>query len=59
MSATSLPPNQDPASPFYLHPTENTVKQLVTVKFKGEGYVDRRRSMMISMSSKNKLGFVN
>ncbi|XP_056693771.1 uncharacterized protein [Spinacia oleracea] len=56
---TTLQPNQDPASPFYLHPTDNTASQLVSVKFKGEGYGDWRRSMMISMSSKNKLGFVN
>ncbi|XP_056687900.1 uncharacterized protein [Spinacia oleracea] len=57
---SNLPPNQlDPARPFYLHPTDNTANQLVSVKFKGEGYGDWRRSMMISMSSKNKLGFVN
>ncbi|XP_021846534.1 uncharacterized protein [Spinacia oleracea] len=61
MAQTPLPPNQDPSSPFYLHPTDNTANQLVSVKFKGEGeaYGDWRRSMMISMSSKNKLGFVN
>ncbi|XP_021836616.2 uncharacterized protein [Spinacia oleracea] len=59
MTTQNLPPNQDPASPFYLHPTDNTANQLVSVKFMGEGYGDWRRSMMISMSSKNKLGFVN
>lgn len=34
---TPLPPNQDPSSPFYLHPIDNTANQLVSVKFKGEG----------------------
>ncbi|XP_021843590.1 uncharacterized protein [Spinacia oleracea] len=55
----TLLPNQDPASPFYLHPTDNTASQLVSAKFKEEGYGDWKSSMMISMSSKNKLGFVN
>ncbi|XP_021850810.1 uncharacterized protein [Spinacia oleracea] len=59
MTTPNLAPNQDPASPFYLHPTDNTASQLVSIKFKGEGYGDWRRSMMISMSSKNKLGFVD
>ncbi|XP_021836834.2 uncharacterized protein [Spinacia oleracea] len=59
MATQNLAPNQDHASPFYLHPTDNTASQLVSVKFKGEGYGDWKKSMMISMSSKNKLGFVN
>ncbi|XP_056692153.1 uncharacterized protein [Spinacia oleracea] len=59
MATPILAPNQDPASPFYLHPTDNTASQLVSIKFKGEGYGDWKRSMMISMSSKNKLGFVS
>ncbi|XP_056690289.1 uncharacterized protein [Spinacia oleracea] len=52
-------PNQDITSPFYLHPTDNTANQLVSIKFKGDGYGDWKRSMMISISSKNKLGFIN
>ncbi|XP_056697496.1 uncharacterized protein [Spinacia oleracea] len=59
MAQTPLPPNQDPSSPFYLHPTNNTASQLVSVKFGGDGYGHLKRSMMISMSSKNKLDFVN
>ncbi|XP_056697409.1 uncharacterized protein [Spinacia oleracea] len=59
MTTPFLAPNQDPASPFYLHPTDNTASQLLSIKFKGEGYGDWRRIMMISMSSKNKLGFVD
>lgn len=50
---------QDITSPFYLHPTDNTASQLVSIKFKGHGYEDWKRSMMISISSKNKLGFIN
>lgn len=54
-----LLPNQDPTSPFYLHPSDNSASQLVSLKFNGEGYGDWKRSMMISLSSKTKLGFMD
>ena len=55
----TLPPNQDLTSPYYLHPTDNTTSQLVSVKFNGEGFGDWKRCMLISISSKNKLGFID
>ncbi|KAL2921888.1 Retrovirus-related Pol polyprotein from transposon RE2, partial [Bienertia sinuspersici] len=33
--------------------------QLVSVKFNGEGFADLKRAMLLTLSAKNKLGFVN
>ena len=58
-SSQTLPSNQDFTSPYYLHPTDNTASQLVSIKFNGEGFGDWKRCMLISISSKNKLGFID
>ncbi|XP_021725075.1 uncharacterized protein LOC110692383 [Chenopodium quinoa] len=54
-----LDPSQDHISPFYLHPLDNPGMKLVSEKFNGTGYGDWKRSMLISLSAKNKLGFVD
>lgn len=52
-------PSQDPTSPFYIHPSDNPGMKLVSEKFDGNAYSDWKRSMLISLSAKNKLGFVD
>ena len=51
--------NQDPSSVYYIHPSDASTNQLVSVKFNGTGYHTWKRSMVITLSTKNKLGFVN
>ena len=58
-NSSSLPPNQDPTSIFYIHPSDTNVNQVVTVKFNGTSYNDWKRSMMIMLSTKNKLRFID
>lgn len=41
-----------------MFPDANTT-QLVSVKFNGSGYSNWKRSMMLSLSAKNKVGFVD
>lgn len=51
--------NQDAYSVFYIHPSGSSTNQLVFVKFNGEGFNNGKRSMMLTLSNKNKLAFVN
>lgn len=46
--------SQNPTSPYYIHPSDNP-----GMKFDGHSYNDWKRSMMISLSAKNKMGFVD
>lgn len=50
---------QDPSSPYYIHPSDNPGMKLVTLKFDGTSYSDWKRSMLISLTAKNKIGFVD
>lgn len=52
-------PSQDPTSPYYLHPFDNPGMKLVYLKFDGSSYNDWSRSMLISLSAKNKTGFID
>ncbi|XP_074359776.1 uncharacterized protein LOC141699868 [Apium graveolens] len=47
------------SSVYYVHPSDANVNQLVSVKFNGNGYNNWKRSMMLMLSAKNKLSFVN
>ncbi|XP_074352838.1 uncharacterized protein LOC141691990 [Apium graveolens] len=51
--------SQNHTSPYYLHPSDNPDMKLVNIKFDGTGYGDWKRSMLISLSTKNKTGFVD
>lgn len=51
--------NLDPSSVYYIHPSDANTTQLVSVKFNGSNYNNWKRSMMLILSAKNKLGFVN
>lgn len=53
-----LPPNSDPTSIYYIHPSENSITSLSSIRFNGSGYADWKRSVMIALSARNKIGFV-
>lgn len=54
----NLHANQDTNSVYYIHPSDSS-SQLVSVKFNGVGFSNWKRVMMLSLSAKNKIGFVN
>lgn len=45
--------------PLYLHPSDYPRMVLVTTPFNGTGYGSWRRGMLISLSAKRKLGFID
>lgn len=49
----------DVTSPYYINPSENTLLSIVSEKFSGEAYGEWKRSMVIALATKNKLGFVD
>ncbi|XP_074293425.1 uncharacterized protein LOC141620460 [Silene latifolia] len=52
--------DKDPMSnPFFVHPDDTNVLSLVTTPFNGDDYSSCKRSMLISLSAKNKTGFIN
>lgn len=58
-SSFSLPPTQDSTSIYFIHPSENPTVPLVSEKFSGVGYGEWKRSMIIALSAKNKMAFVD
>ncbi|XP_069146576.1 uncharacterized protein [Solanum lycopersicum] len=57
----SVPPPSriDAGSHFYIHPSDNPGAVLVLVPFNGTGFHSWRRSVLRSLSVKNKLVFIN
>lgn len=53
-----IPFSVDHSHPFYMHPSDNPGTQLTTVPFNENDFVSWRKSMMISLSVKNKLGLI-
>ncbi|KAH0715709.1 hypothetical protein KY284_008614 [Solanum tuberosum] len=49
----------DSNHPLYMHPSDNPGAMLVPVQFAGIGFRSWRRSVLRSLSVKNKLGFIN
>ncbi|XP_074341021.1 uncharacterized protein LOC141678576 [Apium graveolens] len=56
---TVVQSNLDPSSVYYIHPSDANTTQLVSVKFNGNNFNNWKRSMMLILSAKNKLSFVN
>nr|XP_017256544.1 PREDICTED: uncharacterized protein LOC108226104 [Daucus carota subsp. sativus] len=50
---------QDQSSVYYIHPSDSASLQLASVKFNGTGFTSWERSMILSLSHKNKIGFVD
>ncbi|XP_074347654.1 uncharacterized protein LOC141686522 [Apium graveolens] len=51
--------NHDSSSVYYIHPSDASSTQLVSVKFDGNGFNNWKRSMLLVLSAKNKIGFVD
>ncbi|XP_070050207.1 uncharacterized protein [Nicotiana tomentosiformis] len=49
----------DFSHPFYVHPSDSPGTHLVSLPFDGTGFVAWRKSMLVSLSTKNKLGLIN
>ncbi|XP_063947404.1 uncharacterized protein LOC135152006 [Daucus carota subsp. sativus] len=50
---------QDTNSVYYLHPSYNTGMKLVTTPFNGSSYANWKRSMVIGLTAKNKMCFID
>lgn len=59
LMAVNIDQSQNPTSPYYLHPSDNPGMKLVNIKFDGTSYSDWKRSILISLSAKNKTGFID
>ncbi|CAL5321219.1 unnamed protein product [Camellia sinensis] len=49
----------EPSSPLFIHPSDHPGFFLVSKRLDGNNYATWRRSMVIALTAKNKLGFVN
>ncbi|XP_074361132.1 uncharacterized protein LOC141701358 [Apium graveolens] len=58
-NSNTTEPSQDPVSPYYIHLSVNPGMKLVSLKFDGLNYGNWKRSMLISLTTKNKTGFVD
>lgn len=58
-SNTNVDPTIVLGSVYYIHPAINSNTKLVHDLFDGNCYNDWKRSMLLSLSSRNKLGFVD
>ena len=56
---SSIRVTSDPTSPYYINPSENTALPIISEKFSGEASGEWKRSMIITFSTKNKLGFID
>ncbi|KAL6349621.1 hypothetical protein AAG906_035782 [Vitis piasezkii] len=52
-------PSDDSSSPYYLHPSDNPGALLVSEIFNGENYVAWSRSIVIALTVKNKVQFID
>ncbi|XP_019261121.1 PREDICTED: uncharacterized protein LOC109239070 [Nicotiana attenuata] len=57
--STSQAVNHDVKHPYFLHSSDAPRMTLVTSPFDGRGFPGWRRSILIALSAKNKLGFIN
>ena len=49
----------DPSTIFYIHPSDTTAQSFVSEKFEGQNFITWKSSMIIGLSTKNKMCFVD
>ncbi|KAF5478995.1 hypothetical protein F2P56_005510, partial [Juglans regia] len=59
VAPSSPDPSSDSSSPYYLHHGDSPGSILVTQVLIGDNYHTWRRSMLMALTAKNKIGFVN
>ena len=52
-------PVTNPTSVYYIHPNENPTVSLVSEKFNGDNFADWKRGMILALSIKNKIPFID
>lgn len=57
-NSNTIDPTTNPASVYLLHPS-NSGQKIISDVFRGIGFGDWKRSMIIALSGKNKLSFVD
>ncbi|XP_021767897.1 uncharacterized protein LOC110732285 [Chenopodium quinoa] len=50
---------QDPSIVYYIHPSDNNNYKFINEVFYGENYSSWKRSMIIELSTKNKMSFID
>ncbi|XP_021735662.1 uncharacterized protein LOC110702263 [Chenopodium quinoa] len=50
---------QDPSTVYYIHPSDNNNYKFINDVFDGENYSSWKRSMIIGLSTKNKMSFID
>ena len=50
---------QNPASAYYLNPSDQANNKLMSTTFNGENFEKWKRSMTLALSAKNKMGFAD
>ncbi|KAF5442021.1 hypothetical protein F2P56_036962, partial [Juglans regia] len=58
-SSSSSSPTEDPNSPFFLHHSDNANTVIVSPPLTGSNYISWSRSFLLSISIKNKSGFLD
>lgn len=58
-SSSNVPLTQNPSSVYFIHPSENPANPLVSMKFNGDNFFEWQRGIMIALSCKNKLSFID
>ena len=53
------PPQLEPTNPPYIHPSDNPRLPLVANLFNGEGFDNWKRSVIIALSAKHKIAFID
>ena len=49
----------EPTDPLYVHPSDNPAQPLVSSVFTGENFDNWKRSIIIALSARHKLGFID
>jgi len=52
-------PQIEPTDPLYIHPSDSSGQALITNIFNGENYNRWKRSVMIALSARHKVAFID
>ncbi|KAL5819423.1 hypothetical protein ACOSQ4_023265 [Xanthoceras sorbifolium] len=56
---TNITPNIDPSNPYFVHHSDQPGHMLVPTKLNGANYPSWSKSMILALTAKNKIGFID